>query len=219
MITKKIYKLAIIGLALLSLSACSESNNKNKLPDTQTGINKVLDEQIKNAENNLNTNKSDDLNKNSENKDSNSDINNKNSDNTNSNTDNSDKNTNTSSNEENIDYDLTTMSSEMVYATVYQLVTYPENYIDKKVKMGGQYYTATNEEVQKHYHYVIISDATECCTQGIEFVWEDGSRAYPDEYPDEGTEVEVVGIFESYIDEDDGLVYCRLKNSSMKIID
>ena len=217
MITKKIYKLAIIGLALLSLSACSESNNKSKLPNTQTGINKVLDEQVKNADNNLNTDKSDDLNSNSENKDSNSDINNKNNDKTNSNTDNSD--TNTGTDEENIDYDITTMSSEMVYATVYQLVTYPENYIGKKVKIGGQYYTASNEEVQKHYHYVIIADATECCTQGIEFVWTDGNHIYPDEYPEEGTVVEVVGIFESYIDEDDGLEYCRLKNSSMKIID
>lgn len=208
MITKNICKLIIIGIALFSLSACSESNSKNKLPDTKTSINKVLDEQVKNAENNLDTNKSDDLNKDSENKDSDSDKKNP-----------TDKNTNDSNNEENIDYDLTTMSSEMVYATVYQLVTYPENYIGKKVKMGGAYYVATNEEVQKNYHYVIISDATACCTQGIEFVWDDGSHVYPDEYPAEGTEVEVVGIFESYIDEDDGMQYCRLKNSSMKIIE
>ncbi len=214
MITKNICKLIIIGIALLSLSACSESNNKNKLPNTQTSINKVLDEQVKSADNNSNTNKSDDLNKDSENKDSNLDNNNQN--NNNSNTDNSDKKNPT---DESIDYDLTTMSSEMVYATVFQLVTYPENYIGKKVKMGGAYYVATNEEVQKNYHYVIISDATACCTQGIEFVWDDGSHVFPDEYPAEGTEVEVVGIFESYIDEDDGIQYCRLKNSSMKIIE
>lgn len=207
MITKNICKLIIIGIALLSLSACSESNNKNKLPDTKTSINKVLDEQVKNADNNLNTDKSDDSNKDSENKDSDSDKKSP-----------TDESTNTSANEGNIDYDLTTMSSEMVYATVFQLVTYPENYIGKKVKMGGAYYVATNEEVQKNYHYVIISDATACCTQGIEFVWDDGSHIYPDEYPAEGTEVEVIGIFESYIDEDDGMQYCRLKNSSMKII-
>lgn len=196
MIIKKIYKLTIVLITLLSLSACSESNVKNKLAtDAKTGINKVLDEQIKKSENNLETNKTNDSNEKTV-------------------TNNSEKKSET----EDLDYDLTTMSSEMVYATVFDLVSYPENYIGKKIKIAGLYYVATNEEVQKNYHYVMITDATTCCSQGIEFVWEDGSHIYPDEYPEEGTVVVVVGIFESYIDEDDGMSYCRLKDSSMKII-
>lgn len=202
MITKKICKLAIIGLAILSLSACSDTNSTNKNIDNKSTVDKVLEEQIKNNDSASSNNDS-----------TKRDLN-------------SDKQVtilpiidNSKVAYDNIDIDLTVMSSEMVYATVFQLVSEPKNYVGKVVKMGGEYTTMTNQAGDKHYHYVIIADATECCVQGIEFVWEDGSRIYPDEYPEEGTEVEVVGIFEEYIDPDDGLPYCRLKESSMKIID
>jgi hypothetical protein len=195
MIIKKICRLAIILMALLYISACSSDTTNNKLADAKTGIDKVLDEQVKKSE-------KDDADKKSSANPSNS----------------SDKKTNEDTNEENLDYDLTTMSNEMVYATVFDIVSYPENYIGKKIKIPGLYYVATNENVQKNYHYVMITDATTCCSQGIEFVWEDGSHVYPDEYPEEGTVIVVVGIFESYVDEDDGMTYLRLNDSSMKVI-
>ena len=71
-----------------------------------------------------------------------------------------------------------------------------------------------------HYYACIIQDATACCQQGLEFVWGDGSHVYPDEYPTENTEVEVVGTFETYKDNpDDEFDYCRLGNATMIILD
>ena len=32
----------------------------------------------------------------------------------------------------------------------------------------------------------------------MEFVWDDGSHAYPDEYPEENADVNVEGTFETY---------------------
>ena len=98
--------------------------------------------------------------------------------------------------------DLTALSSTMVYAEVYNILVYPEDYIDKTIKMRGYYSPTLNYYGQPdlYYHFVVIEDATECCRQGLEFIW-DGEHAYPDDYPAENTLIEVVGIFGRYEDE------------------
>jgi len=119
-----------------------------------------------------------------------------------------------------VDIDLTAMSSDMVYATVYQMVLEnPEDYVGKKIKMRGAYTTASSEKTDLTYHYVIISDATQCCSQGIEFVWGDGSHD-ASEYPELGTEIEVIGVYETYTEkEDPDFVYSRAKDATMKVVD
>lgn len=115
-------------------------------------------------------------------------------------------------------YDLTAMGSEMVYAMVYQFMMNPQDYIGETIKMQGTYYSVWYEPTQKYYHYCIIQDALACCAQGMEFIWEDGSHSYPDEYPENETEVVVTGVFETYQEEGDTSLYCRLKNASMEIV-
>ena len=51
------------------------------------------------------------------------------------------------------------------------------------------------------------------CTQGLEFVLA-GEHTYPDDYPKEGEEITVTGIFDIY--EEDGFKYCQLINASME---
>lgn len=118
-----------------------------------------------------------------------------------------------------IDYDLTSMSSEMVYALIYQMMVSPDDYVGKKIKISGTYYAAQDKAKPQYYHYVIIKDATACCAQGLQFVWEDGAHIYPDDYPDDEEEVEVIGVFETYIEDGDTREYCRLTNSQLKLLD
>ena len=119
-----------------------------------------------------------------------------------------------------VDIDITSMSSDMIYSTVYQLMMDPQSYVGKQIKIKGNYYSQWFEDTQQYYHFVIIQDATACCQQGLEFVWEDGSHVYPDEYPAENTEVEVIGTFETYKDNpDDEFDYCRLGNAKMVVLD
>lgn len=119
--------------------------------------------------------------------------------------------------DESVDYDLTKMGSDMVYATVYQMMVNPKDYEGKKVRVQGLYYGAWYEPTSQYYFYVIIQDALACCSQGIEFIWEDGNHVYPDEYPQDGSEVEVMGVFETYQEEGDETIYCRLRDSSLKV--
>ena len=117
-----------------------------------------------------------------------------------------------------VDYDLTTMSKSMVYATVYQLMIDPDSYRGKTFRIMGDYYASYYEATEKYYHYCVIQDATACCAQGLEFVWGDGSHVYPDEYPAENTSIVVQGVFETYTEDDNPQVqYCRLVDATMEL--
>lgn len=119
------------------------------------------------------------------------------------------------SDEEGIDYDLTKMDSNMIYATVYQLMVNPSAYEGKTVRIIGLYHGAYYEENERFYHYCIIEDAIGCCSQGMEFIWEDGSHIYPDEYPEENETIIVTGTFESYQEKSDAFSYVRLNNATL----
>lgn len=121
-------------------------------------------------------------------------------------------------NKDGIDYDLTAMDGDMVYASVYQMMVEPEAFEGKVIKISGRYYASFYDPNNRYYHYVIIEDAMACCAQGMEFVWDDGSHVYPDEYPKDNSYVEVVGTFETYT-ETDGQIYCRLKDASFKVLE
>ena len=106
-----------------------------------------------------------------------------------------------------IDVDLTALTSTLVYGEVYNMLANPDDYMGKTVKMSGLYYSSYYEETGLNYHFVVIEDATACCAQGLEFIW-NGKHKYPDDYPKEQTEIAVVGIFGSY--EEMGITYYYL---------
>lgn len=118
-----------------------------------------------------------------------------------------------------VDVDLTVLSSTMVYSEVYNMLYfYPEDYYGKNVKMTGQFnvYQWVDESgivADMPVAYAcIISDATACCAEGMEFVLKD-DLAYPDDYPELGTEITVIGEFQSY--EENGVTWYHLVNARM----
>ena len=118
-----------------------------------------------------------------------------------------------------VDVDLTVLSSTMVYSEVYNMLYfYPEDYYGKNVKMTGQFnvYQWVDESgivADMPVAYAcIISDATACCAEGMEFVLKD-DLAYPDDHPELGTEITVIGEFQSY--EENGVTWYHLVNARM----
>lgn len=97
----------------------------------------------------------------------------------------------------NIDLDLTTYSSTMVYTEVYNMMLQPKEYKGKTVKIKGLFATYCEESTGVNYFACIVQDATACCSQGIEFSLT-GDYTYPDDYPKEGEEITVVGVFDTY---------------------
>lgn len=115
-----------------------------------------------------------------------------------------------------VDIDLTVLSGIMVYSEVNSMISFPDNYIGKTVKMKGQfaigyvYNTDGTPDESTARFACVIADATACCSQGLEFILT-GEHTYPDEYPELGAEITVVGTFEWY--EEDGFRYYRLGNA------
>lgn len=95
------------------------------------------------------------------------------------------------------DIDLTKMSSTMVYSEVQNMMLNADNYIGKIVKMSGLCSIFTDDQTGKSYASCVIQDATACCSQGIEYNL--GSQFQcPQDYPQEGAEITVIGQFSTY---------------------
>lgn len=112
-----------------------------------------------------------------------------------------------------IDIDLAVLSSTMVYSEVYNMMSNPDEYLGKTIKIIGQYNAIQLDGTEKYYHFVVISDATACCQNGIEFIWDDNSHVYPDEYPENNAVIEIVGVLSSY--EESGSTYYYLKTDGI----
>ena len=113
---------------------------------------------------------------------------------------------------EGIDVDLTSLSSTMVYSEVYNMMLSPDDYIGKTIKMRGVSASLHDEASGKYYFACIVKDATACCSQGIEFVLND-DYTLPDDYPNDGTEVTVVGVFSTYMEGE--VKFCTLTDAKL----
>ena len=110
---------------------------------------------------------------------------------------------------ENIDVDLTLLSSTMVFSEVSNIISNPPDYAGKTIKMRGIYNCYEDPNTGNHYCACVIPDATACCAQGIEFVLSD-RYSYPEDYPTVNDPVCVVGVFDLY--EENGVFYCTLRD-------
>ena len=117
-----------------------------------------------------------------------------------------------------VEVDLTVLSSTMVYSEVYNMLyNDPAHYLGKTVKARGEfsiYQLVTDGVLQPDpvSYACIISDAAACCAEGMEFVLE-GDYTYPDDYPELGTEITVIGEFQSY--EENGMTWYHLVNARL----
>ncbi len=187
---KKIVCLILISLLLLSVVGCGNTSNGSKSPQNKSkSVNDVLNEQIG--------------------KESQADNQNSNENNAETKKE-SEKANSTAVDSSEIDVDLTTLNSTMVYSEVYNMMQTPENYRGKTIKMDGQFSIYHDDSTGMNYYACVIADATACCQQGLEFVLA-GDYKYPDDYPKLGTEISVVGEFQTYMEGQ--TQYCHLVNA------
>ena len=111
-----------------------------------------------------------------------------------------------------IDLDMSGMSGTVVYAQIYNLLSDPAPWLGKIIRMAGYYSFYNDQEQGVVYHACIIPDATACCAQGIEFVWA-GEHNWPDDYPEDGTDITVTGRLEIY--EENGYSYLHLVDAEV----
>ena len=115
-----------------------------------------------------------------------------------------------------VDIDLTVLSKTMLSAQLSNIMSNVNKYLGKKIKISGSYSAFYAEENDKYYSYVITyMDPTFCCSEGMEFSWK-GDHKYPDDYPEEGTPIEVIGELKSY--EESGNRYSYLEVDEISVL-
>lgn len=111
--------------------------------------------------------------------------------------------------EEEIDVDLTSLSATMVFSEVYHMMTSPEDYIGKVIRMDGICAVSRDPSSDRVYYACIVQDATACCSQGIEF-----ERRQQGDYPEAGQNICVTGTFDLYREGD--RQFATLRNARLE---
>ncbi|MBQ0052060.1 MAG: hypothetical protein KBT11_08370 [Treponema sp.] len=90
-----------------------------------------------------------------------------------------------------IDLDFTKMNYNMVSSIMFEMLVEPEKYVDKTIRIDGQFETSVYEG--NRYFAVINWDSTGCCPSGMNFIPPD-SMIYPYGFPEAGSLVSVTGV-------------------------
>jgi hypothetical protein len=95
--------------------------------------------------------------------------------------------------------DLTKMSSTLVYAQIFRMMTEPEEYEGKTVILAGMLALSDPDETGAQLYGCVVADATQCCFLGLEF--EPAEPRTLKDLPD-GTSITVTGVFHGMEDTD-----------------
>ncbi|MCR5795243.1 MAG: hypothetical protein K6G61_07900 [Solobacterium sp.] len=102
------------------------------------------------------------------------------------------------------DIDLADMSSTVIFAEISNMMNAPQDYEGKYIRIKG--FLKLDDSEGEMLFNCVVPDATQCCLNGIRF-YRTGEYKYPDDYPEEGTEIIVEGTF-SYIEDTYLTVLC-----------
>ncbi|MCR4633049.1 MAG: hypothetical protein K5648_02865 [Erysipelotrichaceae bacterium] len=111
---------------------------------------------------------------------------------------------------ESTDIDLSFGSQTITYATISNILEDPKEYMGQRVKMLGTFRQFYSETYDTYYYVCMVTDATACCSQGMEFKLKDDSS-----YPLDGQQIILQGTVDVYQEGD--YWYAFLKDADYKI--
>lgn len=112
------------------------------------------------------------------------------------------------------DYDLTQMSSTVVYSQITDMTMVPEEYAGKTIKMEGRFEIYGDPDKEDPYMGCIVNDATACCSVGLRFVLTDDYTSA--DFPLNGSDIIITGVFETY--EYQECTFGEVQNAQMTVI-
>lgn len=112
------------------------------------------------------------------------------------------------------DYDLTQMSSTIVYSQITDMTMVPEEYAGKTIKMEGRFEIYGDPDKEDPYLGCIVNDATACCSVGLRFVLTDDYTSA--DFPLNGSDIIITGVFETYEYQD--CTFGEVQNAQMTVI-
>lgn len=90
-----------------------------------------------------------------------------------------------------IDFDFTRYNYTMASALIFDMLINQEDYLGKRIRIKGKFFA--DEDENGRFFAVLLYDATACCQTG--FTFEDSSRKYPEDFPEQLEEIEITGVY------------------------
>ncbi|MBO4547996.1 MAG: hypothetical protein J5758_02155 [Abditibacteriota bacterium] len=95
------------------------------------------------------------------------------------------------------DIDMTTVSKTMVYSELIRVLGAPSDYLGKSIRIKGTFGIGYDTDLAGNRYYCTVTDATACCSMGLEFVPDD-DLSFPSDFPYVGHTFTVTGVLEQY---------------------
>jgi len=111
--------------------------------------------------------------------------------------------------------DISKLNRMLAYAQAVNILQTPEEYLGKRMRVGGLYDAVFYDPTEAYYHFILIGDEALCCQVELEFLWS-GDHTYPDDYPKQKAAIEVEGLFATY--EELGKTYYHLLVDELTIL-
>ena len=107
---------------------------------------------------------------------------------------------------------MTSMSEAMTYSYLENILTTPDKYLNKRLKLNGYYGNTYYEETNMLYHFCLVRDVTLCCFLPIEYM-----PVTADYIPPAiDTSIMVSGILQQY--EEDGQIYYHIVADEIHVL-
>jgi len=112
-----------------------------------------------------------------------------------------------------IDIDLTVLGENMIRAEVVNILSSPEEYLGKVIKMSGPYYAVPEPMLGRVIDMIAVAEVDACCPPlGFEIIVGDFFDLRPFDFPNQGTRIEVTGVFSTYEEKGIDLYYLAVND-------
>lgn len=114
--------------------------------------------------------------------------------------------------EKTIDIDITSLSGEMVHSEIENILSSPDDYVGKTIKLSGLFISSasqysTGKPTDQVYYACMVIDQDDCCQRFVEFV-PDASVKF---LPKVGDSITIIGELQLYYNGQSK--YCHLVNA------
>ncbi len=120
---------------------------------------------------------------------------------------------NTKNDSSKVDIDLTPLEGNNIFSEATDILSNADNYVGKTIRVKGYFSSSYDSHDDSRYFMVLIGELP--TEKGFEFIWDDNSHKYPDEYPKEKAEIIIEGELKSYQSEDHQ--YCYIATDEIQI--
>jgi len=98
-----------------------------------------------------------------------------------------------------VDIDLTILGETIKTAEVINILSSPEEHLGKVIKINGPYYAIPEPMIGRIRDIIAVAEVDACCPPlGFEVIVGDFVNRNPFDFPNQGTNIEVTGVFSTY---------------------